>query len=143
MKKVFLTLALSVFASSFASAETITYANSEGCQIEVENRRNGMVLYISADGDQEIIGVTHDRTKGSFAYCADQALQVHSYAGSAGELIMLSCSAHKNDRATTRGRADIEFIGEELKSVRLEGHVKKMFGWKKDAQINCVDLERQ
>ncbi|MBV2168785.1 MAG: hypothetical protein KUL82_08770 [Bdellovibrio sp.] len=129
--------------SMSAHADTLKYSNSNGCDVEVENRNNGQIFYVSKDGKTEIVGLTKNLSAGTFAYCDDSVLQINSFVGSQGTGIMMSCSEHVNGHATTRGRVDIEIMNKDLAKISIDGQVKGLFGWKQDTKIVCDDLVRK
>ncbi len=141
LKKVLLfsTLLLSISAQ----ADTLKYSNGDGCNVEVDNRNNGQIFYVSKNGKSEIVGITHNLTAGNFAYCNESALQINSFVGSKGTGIMMSCSGHVNGNATTRGRVDIEIMDQELSRIAIDGQVKGFFGWRQDTKIVCNNLVRK
>lgn len=132
---------LSCVPSAFA--QTSIYKNQDGCTVEVEARRNGTIYYVSAGENVEVLGVTNDLRSGTFAFCDDSVLEVHSLEGSQGVGVMLSCSAHQNGHATTRGQARIDIIKGELKELSIDGQIKGFFGWKQDTKVVCLNLKKQ
>jgi hypothetical protein len=144
MRTVLILSALLISMS--ANADTLTYSgkySGDGCDVDVETRTNGQIFYVSKDGKTEIIGLTKDLSKGTFAYCDDSALQIHSFTGNKGTGIMMACSGHKNGSATTRGRVDIEIINKKLTNIAIDGQKKGFFTWKQDTKIVCSNLLRQ
>ncbi len=136
-------LALTFLTTFSAFATTATYVNDSGCIVDIETRKNGVVYYVSQGNKNEIVGVTNNLANGSFAYCNDSVLQVNSTVGKKGTGILLSCSEHLNDHAITRGRVDIEIMGGELTKISIDGQVKRLFGWKQDTKIECLDLVKE
>ncbi len=131
---------LPALATPAAASDSVRYSNDSGCEVELETRSNGRIFYVSKDGKTEIVGVTNDYSQGTFAYCADSALQIHYIEGSRGTGIMLSCNAHANGYAKTRGRVDIDIIEGELTRISIDGQVKRFFGWRQDVLMNCDGL---
>jgi hypothetical protein len=140
MKKQTLALSLVLMTSAASASDTVRYVNGSGCVVDLETRSNGRVFYVSKDGKTEVVGITNDFEQGSFSYCNDSALQIHYMEGSRGTGIMLSCDAHDNDHARTRGRVDIEIIEGALKKISIDGQVKRLLGWRQDVLMNCDGL---
>lgn len=139
--RTFLILSALLLSMS-ANADTLKYTGG-GCVVDVELTNNGQIFYVSKGGKTEILGVTKDLSKGTFAYCDDSALQINSFEGSKGTGIMMSCSGHVNGNATTRGRVDIEIMNKELTKISIDGQVKGLLGWKQDTKIDCDNLVRK
>jgi len=135
-----LLMSLPSLATPATASDFARYANDSGCEVELETRSNGRIFYVSKDEKTEIVGVTNDYSQGTFAYCADSALQIHYMEGSRGTGIMLSCDAHSNGYATTRGRVDIEIIEGKLTRILIDGQVKRFFGWRQDVLMDCDGL---
>lgn len=126
-----------------AIAGTIKYSNKVGCVVEVESRNNGQIYYVSKEGKTEIVGLTNDLMSGTFAYCADSALQINYFEGSKGVAILMACNEHVNGNARTRGRVDIEIMNKALTKISIDGQVKSLLGWKQDTKILCDNLVRR
>lgn len=135
-------MALILLGSSFAMANTEVYRGTD-CVIVKEKRSNGSVFYIETSKAKEVVGLADDLSFGTFAYCSDKALQIHSFEGRAGKVVMLSCDEHQNGVAVTRGRVDLEIVEGNLKSLSIDGQVKKLFRWKQDIDVQCSNLVKQ
>jgi hypothetical protein len=135
--------ALTFLTTLSAFASTTTFTNNSGCTVEVESRRNGVIYYVSQGNKNEVVGITNDLATGTFVYCDDSALHINSYEGKKGTGILMSCSEHQNGNAITRGRVDIDIMGGELTKIAIDGQVKKLFGWKQDTKVECLNLVRQ
>lgn len=120
-----------------------TYVSSEGCVIQKEQHKNGVVLYISQGREQTVLGFGNDYSFGDFTYCADEYTEINHFEGSQGVGIMIACSEHQNGHAVTRGRAEISIIQGQLNEIKLEGQVKGFLGWKQDLALSCTNLVRQ
>lgn len=124
--------------SAFANSSTI-FANEEGCVVEVEQRRNGVVLYIT-DADQKTayVGIMNDLSHGEItAFCPTAALSKK------GKVISLSCEKNREAGSyTTRGQAQIDLTN-GLSAVAVRGEYKRLFGWKVDTDIVCTNLKAQ
>jgi len=143
MKKTLTLIGLILLASVSSFANTITYSNNSGCTVDVESRNNGTIYYVSQGNMNEVVGITKDFSAGTFAYCADSALNINFFEGKKGTGILMSCSEHNNDHAITRGRVDISIISGELTEIAIDGQVKKLLGWKQDTKIECKKLVRK
>jgi hypothetical protein len=141
MKTTILALAFLTTFSAFAN--TTTYSNNQGCTVEVESRKNGVIYYVSKGNKNEVVGVTNDLTSGTFVYCDDSVLHINSFEGKKGIGILMSCSEHQNGHAVTRGRVDIDIMGGELTKIAIDGQVKKLLGWKQDTKIECLNLVKK
>ncbi len=141
MKKIFMILAFLISMPSFAN--TVKYSNDDGCLVEKEQRRNGVVLYVIKGDEKEVIGYGNDYSFGSFVYCAKENTEVNYFEGSQGTSIMISCSGHENGHRTTRGRVDISLMGEDLSEIKIDGQVKSFFGWKQDVKLECLNLAQE
>ena len=126
MKTTILTLTFLTMLSAFASATT--YTNNSGCIVEVEIRKNGVIYYVSQGNKSEVVGITNDLASGTFVYCDDSALQINTYQGRKGTGIIMSCSEHQNGNAITRGRVDIDILGDELTKITIDGQLKTLLG---------------
>ena len=140
MKKLLSVLAL---ISSFSVMANEVYKNNTGCNVEKETRANGVVFYVDSNNKHEVVGIANDYSFGTFVYCDDKAMNINYVEGSKGTGILIYCSAHENGHAVTRGRVDIDIMGGELKNISIDGQVKKLFGWKQDTKIECLDLVKQ
>ena len=132
-----------MLTSSLAMATTEEIYSGENCTVVREKRSNGSVFYIETPTAREVVGVADNLSFGTFAYCSDKALKIHSFEGKSGQAIMLSCDEHQNDRAVTRGRVDLEFIEGKLQSITVDGQVKKMFRWIQETSIRCANLVKK
>jgi hypothetical protein len=142
MKMIVTTLITLLSLTSLAN--TIIYTNDEGCRVEKEQRRNGVLMYITNGEETEYVGYGNDYSFGSFAYCSDKKTEVNYYEGSKGTGIMVSCSSHTNGHKTTRGRVDISIIDGDLKEIKIDGQVKRsLLGWKQDVLMECSNLVRE
>lgn len=146
-KPIIVLMTLLTTLSALAGNETDTnktYTNDSGCKVEVENRKNGVIYYVSQGNKNEVVGITNDLTKGTFAYCHDSVLRINSFKGNKGIGITMSCSEHKNDTAVTRGSVDIDIMDGELAKIAIDGQVKRrFFGWKQDTKIECLNLVKK
>ena len=142
MKKILIGLTLLASTTSFATIHVVKYANGDGCFVEKEQRRNGVVLYVTKGDEHEVVGYGNDYSFGDFAgYCAHDKTDVHFFEGSLGTDLMVSCSGHENGHATTRGRVDIGIMDGELSKVKIDGQVQNILGWwKQDVKIECLNL---
>ncbi len=141
MKKMILGLTLLLSVSTLA--DTVVYSNSEGCVVEKEQRRNGVVLFVSKGDVREVVGYGNDYSFGDFAYCNSDATDINFFEGSLGTKIMISCSGHENGHKETRGRVDISIIGGELEEISIDGQVKGFFSWKQDTELTCSNLVKE
>ncbi len=142
MKKLIIGLTFFTSISSFAG--TANYSNDEGCLVEKEQRNNGVVLYISKDDQQVVIGYGNNYEFGDFTYCAEDKTDITFYSGTKGTGILISCSGHTNGHAFTRGRADISLDAEgRPASVLIDGQKKGFFGWSQEIKINCSNLVQE
>ncbi|MCM2278606.1 MAG: hypothetical protein NDJ89_11085 [Oligoflexia bacterium] len=132
MKKIAL---LALLAVNLAHADEVRrFTNSDGCQVDLEKRGNGVLLYVSQDGQDVIIGVTDDRRQGTIAgYCEEP--NVVSF----GTGVNLTCNAHENGNYITRGMAEIDFRN-GLTAVTAQGQVKRLIGWRTDLSLDCQNL---
>ncbi len=138
-----ISLVLIFFTTLSAIASSTTYTNDSDCTVEVESHKNGTIYYVSQGNKNEVVGITNDFTSGSFVYCDDSVLQINYFEGKKGTGIMMSCNEHQNGNAVTRGRVDIDIIDGELTKIAIDGQVKKLFGWKQDTKIECLNLIKQ
>ena len=141
MKLLLLSLVLLVSMPSFA--KTVRYINSDGCVVEKEQRKGGVILHIIKGDLREEVGYGNNYSFGDFSYCAENHTDINFYEGARGVGIMISCSEHENGYKVTRGRADISIIGGELKEVKIDGQVKGLLGWSQDVEIECLDLVKE
>lgn len=132
-----------ILTSISAKAEIDVYKNAAGCTVERERIQDSIILHVSNGNQAEFVSYGYDYSFATFAYCDQSAVNINYYEGSAGTGIMISCSEHQNDHAVTRGRVDIEIKNNQLENVTIDGQVKKLFGWKQDAKIECLGLEKQ
>lgn len=122
-----------------AFANSTIFANEEGCVVEVEQRRNGVILYITdADRNTAYVGLMNDLSHGEItAFCPTAAVQKK------GNLIRLGCDKNREAGSyTTRGQAQIDLTN-GLSAVAVRGEYKKLFGWKVDTDIVCTNLKKQ
>ena len=141
MKIMILGLTLLLSVNTFA--DTVTYSNSDGCVVEKEQRRNGVVLYVTKGDVKEIVGYGNDYSFGDFVYCDEDYTDINYFEGSQGTGIMISCSGHKNGHKVTRGRVDISVMGGEISDISIDGQVKGFFGWKQDTELKCSNLVKE
>ncbi|MBT4790801.1 MAG: hypothetical protein HON90_04460 [Halobacteriovoraceae bacterium] len=141
MKDLLLGLTVLISISSFAN--NIKYSNEDGCSVEQEQRANGVVLYVTKGDEKEVVGYGNDYSFGDFSYCAEGYTDIHTFEGSQGLGIMISCSGHVNGHKTTRGRVDISIMGEQLSEVKIDGQIKGFFGWKQDVKLECLNLVQE
>lgn len=145
MKKPIIVL-MTLLTTLSALAGNETYTNDSGCKVEVENRRNGVIYYVSQEkkNKNEVVGITNDLTKGTFAYCKDSVLKITSSEVFNGTEVTMSCSEHKNDNAVTRGAVNIYINDGKLRTILIDGQVKRRFlGWKQDTKIECLNLVKK
>lgn len=141
MKKTI--LFMSLLMSSVVIADTFVLTNESNCYVEQEQKRNGTVIYLQKGSETQIVGFASDYSFGDLTYCADDVTEVGFYEGDYGKEVRLSCSAHQNGNFVTRGRATLSFDAQGvIRSVEIEGQVKKLFGWKKEILV-CDNLKAQ
>ncbi len=136
-------IALTILASTSSFADFVRYSNSEGCLVEKDQRPNGVVLYVTKNGEQQVVGYANDYSFGDTVFCAQEKTEINFFEGSLGTGIMISCNGHENGHKVTRGRVDISLMGGELSEVSIDGQVRGLFGWKQDTLIECTDLVRE
>lgn len=141
MKRLLVGLTLLASMSTFAN--TVKYSNDDGCLVEKEQRRNGVVLYVTKGDEKEVVGYGNDYSFGDFTYCADDSTDINFFEGSQGTGIMISCSGHENGHKTTRGRVDISIMDGELSEIKIDGQIKGFFGWKQDVKLECINLVKE
>ncbi|MBP9682523.1 MAG: hypothetical protein KBD76_14040 [Bacteriovorax sp.] len=129
----FLTFSLSI------AANATDYSNSAGCTAEVDQRANGVQIYLHArNGQQAFLGFLNNLSSGDIqAFCSPA--RVHAQ----GQTITLECEkSNSGSNYQTRGYAVIEFQKDmkTLKSVKVKGEVQQLFGWKVDTNITCENL---
>ncbi|RZF21620.1 MULTISPECIES: hypothetical protein [Halobacteriovorax] len=134
-----------IFLSQFTTyAETTIFSNSEGCVVEKEQRRNGVILYLSKGDQQQVVGFTNDYQLADFVYCADDKTEINYLDGSLGTGIMISCNGHRNGHAVTRGRVDISLDTDgNPTEVKIDGQKKGLFTWKQKTLIECNNLVQE
>lgn len=140
MKKIIIGFTLLTLISISSFASVVKFSNKEGCSVEKEQRKNGVVLYISKGDQQEIVGYGNDYSFGDFVYCAAEKTEINFYEGSQGTGIIISCSEHQNGHEVTRGRVDISLKNGVVTEVKIDGQIKGFFGWDQDSEIECLDL---
>jgi hypothetical protein len=116
--------------------ETRLYRNAEGCEVTVEERRNGTHIYVrEAGGEQAFLWLGKDLKSGEITAFCDQAAVYPQGGGS----VKLACGEHPNGGYYTRGEAVLNLTG-GLSAVSVRGDVKRTFGWKTDTNIVCSGL---
>lgn len=140
MKKYLLLLS-ALFALS-SQATTEIFVNNEGCHVEKETRSNGMVLYVRQNDKMTVLGLGHDRSFANFTHCAQNSIQVQSIDFDTETQTRISCEAHDNGHARSKGEAMIGFTGEDIRFVQVSGYIDGLFGWKKDLNINCFNMKK-
>lgn len=142
MKKLLVGLTLLSSVSTFAN--TSVYSNDKGCKVEKDQKANGVVLYVNLGNRNEVIGYANDYSFGDFVYCAGDNTEIDYFNGVQGTGILIACSEHQNGHRVTRGRVDLslDLEGNPVE-IKIDGQVKKLFGWAQDVEIECSNLVKK
>lgn len=139
MKKILISFLFLGALSTFA--DSTFYSNADGCEVEVYERKHGVIMYVNKDKYREVLGYGNEYSFADFSYCAEDYIDISSFQGAKGTGVIIGCSGHQNGHKTTRGRVDISLDSEgNPVEIKLDGQVKGFFSWKQDVMIECLNL---